>query len=331
MSLRRTGYALTAVLTLLGVSACGSTGGGSVVVRVGDATITSAAVEHWTNVVRRNGAFRAFFGHPTGTPKQRALISLISAGWLVGEAARIGLPVSAKAVDASLAERMQGAGGVEFRKRLEGNGQTASDVKLELAAEMALEAISDRLTRRAEQFRQADLARFYRENRELFAKVPETRAVDIIEYLPSAAAATALVRRAGTGRRFTALAIHKRIQPTLGTLAGPATKKAVDRAIFAARPGVVSQPMRFNGEWTVFIVRKIVPAQVYSLAEARPRIASSLAKERKREMEHAFATQYKRRWTSKTTCAPHYVVPGCAQYHGPPGDHEDPFAVNPFL
>lgn len=331
MSFHRTICAPIAALVLLGLSACGSTDGSTVVVRVGDATITKAAAAHWTSLVRRNGAFRAFFGHPMGTPKQRALISLISAYWLVGEAARMGLPVSAKAVDASLVERMQGTGGVEFRRRLQASGETLADVKRELAAEMALEAIIEKLTRRASQFTQSDLAHFYREERTLFAKVPETRVIDIIENIPSAPAATAIVRRVGSGRRLAELAIHKWIQLTPGTLSGPATKKAVDRAIFAARPGIVSQPMSFNGSWTVFVVRKIIPAQLYSLAEARPRIVSSLRRQRKEKIESAFKAQYKRHWTSKTSCASGYLVPGCAQYRGPSGDHEDPFSVNPFL
>jgi hypothetical protein len=329
MSLRRPCFALVGAVALLGLSACG-TADNSVAIRVGDATITKAAVAHWTSVARRNGALPVLLRDQTKTLRERALLSLILADWLIGEAKRMEMPIRAKAINAAFAERMRGFGGVEFRKTLKAGGETSADVKFELAAEMALEAIDEKLAGRAKQFTQSDLARFYREDRIRFAKVPETRVVDIVEYLPSAAAATALVRRVGTGRAFTARAARKWIQLTPGTLAGPPTKKAVDRAIFSARPGVVSRPMSFNGGWTVFVVRKITPVQRYPFANVRSWIATSFMKYRKREMEGAFEAEFRRRWTAKTTCGRGYVVPGCAEYHGPPGDHEDPFSVNPL-
>src|SRR5882757_4297920 len=63
-----------AVSIVLGLSACGGAGESSDVVRVGRNAITKAAVDQWTNVVRRGGAFTGFRGAPRrGTPRQRAL------------------------------------------------------------------------------------------------------------------------------------------------------------------------------------------------------------------------------------------------------------------
>jgi hypothetical protein len=150
--------------------------------------------------------------------------------------------------------------------------------------------------------------------------------VDIIENIPSAAAATALVKRVGTGGGFAMLALHKKLAYSPGVLAGAASKKAVDYAIFAARPGVVSRPMRFFSGWTVFVVRKVIPPQPRPLAEVRAQVIAAYRQQRTREIFGVLGNEYTRRWVSKTDCREGYVVPGCAQYGGPLGSYENPFS-----
>jgi hypothetical protein len=309
----------------IGIGACGGSGGDAVVMRVGSHAITKATVDHWASVVRRGGAFTAFRGEPVeGTPRTRAVALLITSEWLIGEAEREGLPISEQAIQDALAERTRGEAGAEFRKRLLATGQTVAGFELELRAELALEAVRRELERRS-RITPAQVAAFYQSNRSAFAEVPEARVVDIIERLPSAPAATALVKRIGSGKRFTRLAYHKRIVLSSGVLNGPASKKAVDYAIFAARPGVVSRPMRLSNGWAVFVVRKIVPARGQSFAKAHDAVAASLEEERKREVEDAFKREFRSGWTARTSCAVGYVAPGCVQYHGRLGAHEDPF------
>lgn len=310
----------------IGSSGCGGSDENAVVVRVGDSTITKATVDDWTKVVRRGGAFTAFRGEPQGgTARQRAVALLISCEWLIGEAAREGLPVSQQVVDHALAERSQGQAGTEFRKRLTETGQTVAGYELELRTELALEAIRRELARRISQISEPQIVSYYRSNRTLFDAAAESREVDIIEKLPSAASAAALVRRVGTGRRFTQLAYHKKIVLSSGVLNGPPSKKAVDYAIFAARPGVVSRPMRLGDGWTVFIVRKITPARPQPLSRVHDAVATSLKTQRKRDLESTFEREYKHRWISRTSCRSGYVAPGCAQYHGRPSAYENPF------
>jgi hypothetical protein len=310
-------------------AACGHSDTRSVVVRVGGQPITKATVDHWTSVVRRGGAFTGFRGAPHGgTPKQRALALLISADWLIGEAARQDVPVPDEAVDASLEERLSGGGEAEFHKMLRRTGQTIAGVELELRAELALEAIREKLARRAADVTEPEVASFYRRNRRLFG-VPETRLVDIIEGLPSAAAATKLVRRIGTGRRFASIAYHKKMALTPGVLAGPANKKRVDYAVFASRPGIVSQPMSLNSGWTVFVVRKIIAARPEPLRKVHGEVLAAATQQRERRIASAFQTEYVRRWTSSTTCQSGYAVPGCAHYAGSLGSYEDPLLDAP--
>ncbi len=317
--------ATLAAALAVGIGACGGSGQDAAVVRVGSHAITKATVDHWTRVVRRGGAFTAFRGEPVaGMPRKRAVALLIVSEWLIGEAERERLPLSEQAIDAAVAERTRGEAGAEFRKRLLASGQSVAGYRLELRAELALEAIRRELARRS-RITPAQVAAYYQRNRSSFAEVPEARVVDIIERLPSAAAATALVKRIGSGKRFTQLAYHKRIVLSSGVLNGPASKKAVDYAIFAARPGVVSRPMPLGQGWAVFIVRKISPARGQSFAKVHDAVRASLRETRKREVEGAFKRAFRSEWTARTSCATGYVAPGCAQYHGRLGAHEDPF------
>lgn len=329
--MRHRGNAYVAVLVAslaAGLSACGGSGESAVVVRVGDKAITKATVDHWTSVVRRGGAFTAFRGEPPrSTARRRAVTLLVSCEWLIGEAEREGLPISRTAIEDALRESTQGQAGAEFQKSRIATGKTAADFELELRAELALEAIRGMLARRS-RVTEPQVVAYYDSHRKLFDAVPETRVVDIIEKLPSAAAATTLVNRVGTGRRFTALAYHKTIVLSTGVLNGPATKKAVDYAIFAARPGVVSRPMRLGEGWTVFIVRKVDPARPTPFAQAHRAVAATVNQQRKRNVASAFEKEYISRWTARTSCHSGYLAPGCAQYHGALGVYEDPFAEN---
>jgi foldase protein PrsA len=330
--MNRKGTASLALLAplVMGMSACGGNHGSAVVTRVDGTAITQATVDRWAGVVQRGGAFTGFRGAPrVGTPKQRALTLLISSSWLVGEAARQGAAVSAKEVNDALAERMQGGAAAEFHKRLRSSGQTPVGSKLELRAELALEAIREALTRRVGQVSQSSVARFYRQGGWRMFSTPKVAVVDIVENIPSAAAATALVKRVGTGRAFAKIAWHKKLAYTSGVLSGAASKKEVDYAIFAARPGVVSRPMRFFNGWAVFVVRRVIPPRPRPLAEVRAQVIAAYKEQRMREVFGAFAREYARRWVAKTSCRSGYVVPGCAQYGGALGSYENPFSVTP--
>jgi hypothetical protein len=317
--------ALALAAPLGAMSGCGGVADSALVVRVGDVAITKGTVDHWTNVVHRGGAFTGFRGAPrVGTPRQRALALLISSNWLLGEAAREHLPISEVAVEGALAERVQGVGEAKFRRRLRSTGQTLADLKLELRAELAQEAIRRAQARIASITTPKEVAAFYQSNPHRF-DIPAERVVDLIENLPSPAAARALVKRIGAGRKFTqASRFHEIVlrNQARTTVHG---KVQLVEAIFAARPGVVSQPISFDNGWTVFVVRRDVPAQPRTLAQVRGEVVEQLVLRRKRERAARFNREYRTRWTARTRCHPGYVAPGCAERRGVLGTYEDPF------
>jgi hypothetical protein len=312
------------VLCLIGLAACGGISENATVLRIGDQQINKATVDHWTRVIERGGAFSGFRGAPKGgTPKQRALILLISSSWLIGEAERQGVPVSEAVVDKALAEREQG-GGAALRKRLKQTGQTQADVKLELRAEVALEAVRAALAKRAARVTEGEVVGYYRNNGELF-HTQDRRMVDIVSGLPSSEAASALAVRLGAGPRFARIATLTRVYRLPHSDRTPENAIAAD-AMFAARLGVVSHPVRFEHGWAVFFVRKEIPGVLKPLAEVRHEVLAQLDLRHQRELQPKFDAEYKAWWTARTSCKFDYVVAGCPQFQAELGPYEDPFS-----
>jgi hypothetical protein len=317
-----------AVAVLLGaMSGCGGVDENAVVVRVDGRAISRAAVDHWTSVIERGGVFTGARGGPVrGSSKQRALALLISSNALLGEARSRSLEAPNDAVDLAFAEREQQNGGRRFRKRLKATGQTVADVKLEVSAELALDAVRQSLERRAGRVTQREVADFYSKNRQMF-RAPETRVVDFNETLPSRSAAIALVKRIGAGRRFAEAGFREKVVRPLKETGRPDKIRLVN-AIFAAHPGVASSPLHFYSAWTVFVVRKVIPphGRPKPLAAVRGEVIERITARNRARFAAQLAAEYLRRWVAQTQCRPGYIAPGCAQYHGPLGSYEDPFA-----
>jgi hypothetical protein len=313
------------VLMAVAISACGSAAQGPTVVAVGQTAIGKTTVDHLADVLVRGGTFDGAPEGASGTPRQRTLAFLISAAWLREEAAREGLTVSGHSVAHALAERKEANGGAEFDESLHATGETVADVELEIEAELASKAIGQRLDQRAAEITPPEIVAFYKRNSRLF-RDPEERVVELVENLPSKAAATALLMRIGTGRRFATMAYHEILKRTAGFESGSPDKEQVVHAIFAARLGVASEPMRLNGAWTVFVVRKVTPARLKPLASVQQKVKGRLTAIRRRKILAIFDREYTKRWTALTSCRPAYVVQGCKQYHGPVAPSGDSFS-----
>jgi hypothetical protein len=325
--------ALALLLGLASASAfgCGRSGSDRTVARVGRSAISERAVRHWTAAFVHGGVEGFSLSSPDAAYARYAEEYLIASRWLLAEASRLDVAPTRQAVRERLAERREAVpgGGSAFSESLESSGRTVADVELEIEAALAAQALRHAVLARSGAISQAAVSAAYRRDIARY-RTPERRYVDIVENLKSAAAAWRLARHVGTGQGLASLAFHEvQERPLHFNLAR--AKGRVVRAIFTARPGVLVGPMPLHGAWTLFVVRRIVPAGSRPLRAVRVAIARHLRTVGRVALLRRFQTQYKAHWTANTTCAPHYVVPGCAEYHGPPADHEDPLSRDPFL
>lgn len=333
--------AVSAVAVVVGAClvACGAGGArDSVVVRVGRSAITSGTLADWMSamapehVVPDPPRFTACIARQRAltlqpitaeleaecrqqyqTLRQQALDFLISSAWLIGEAADQGLAVS----DQEVQRRLEEEGGPD--------GESVADVKVKIMAELAAARLRQTLKRTEPKITPALIARYYAQHIEDFER-RERRYFDIVERLPSSAAARGVMREVAMGRSLSTMALHewldrKNIADVLPL------KKAIVRAIFAAKPHVLIGPTPLNERYAVFEVTRVIPAVVRPLAQVRNAIEKQLADEQERGVLAGFIRTWRAKWIARTDCRPGYVVQKCRQGGGARA-LEDPYTFN---
>lgn len=120
----------------------------------------------------------------------------------------------------------------------------------------------------------AEEARYYRLHLQAYF-VPERRAFDI-DNLRTVAAAERVKREVQAGRSFASFSLHEELSRAHGP---SAERRPIERAIFAARPGLLSGPVLLPeyGDHSLFEVTRIVTAHYTPLAQVRDSIAAQLA------------------------------------------------------
>jgi hypothetical protein len=303
-------------LCLAGLTACGHGSSNPVIVRVAGTPIHEAAVAAWARAIEAGSAAGPAWAPPHASARERALEYLISAHWLIGEAAQRGLGVSARAVRRSVSERLEVVprGPEEFQG---GSGkQTISGLKLELQAELAAARLRTMVLSSVAPVKHAEVVAYYKRHRAIF-HIRQRRQVDLVEGLPSRSAAIALGRRLGTGARFASKAEHELVPtPAPYEASMPKFNAGLLRAIFAARPGRLTGPVPFNDAWTLLVVRRVEPGEFIPLATIEPLISKRLLDQRRRTALARFAASYRAKWRSRTTCSVRAVVAKCKQYRG---------------
>jgi foldase protein PrsA len=333
-----------------GLATCGSRE--AIVARVGDRAVTNATLAHWMAVMAPQHlvpdspryaaciARRRAFARQAATDelehecgqeyevlRQQALGFLISSRWLIDESAEEGMGVSRREVEQRLAEKEStfANGKPEFEESLKAIAHTAADVELELESELASEKIRRRLVSKEHRVAPTEIAAYYRQNIAHF-HIPERRDFYIAENFPSEAFARRVMTEVQAGRSLANTSLSEsRLRKPFTDYKGE--KRTIYEAIFKAKQGVLTGPIRLNNLYFLIEVTRITPAYVESLAQVRRSIGKKLTAERRRQALATFVAAWRRKWIARTDCAVGYVVQKCRQYSGPM-TLEDPLGLN---
>lgn len=307
-----------AALLAGGLIACGGGGHDRVIVRVGPSKITEATFTHWMSVMAPEhivpdaprykkciarieaqapqsiaSALEEECRQQYQTLRQRVLGFLISAQWLIGEAAERDLKVPA--------------------------------AKLGAQAELASARIRQALKSAEPPITEAQSVAYYRRNLERFGR-SERRYIDIVERLPNEAAARRALGNVVRRGNLSKIAIHEVFDKSSIAEAVPA-KKAILKAIFAAKPLSLIGPLPLNELWCFFQVTRVIPGVVKPLVQVHETVERQLAGEQQRRTLTRFIGAWRKKWIARTNCSPGYVVQKCRQYRGAKAP-EDPVAFN---
>jgi parvulin-like peptidyl-prolyl isomerase len=325
---------LIAAVAVAGFVACGGGATDRVVARVGQVGISESAVKHWMSVMAGGGQkTRDPLKRGHSALREQALSFLISSEWLIGEATRQGVAPSKREIDGWL-ERKKASfpgGNAEYREFLGSIGQTDEDVLLEAKAELASANIRQLVTSRAPKVTPAEIAEYYRRNRNQFA-VPERRELESTNR-KNVTEIDKIKREVETGGIFTngisRWSVERTNTGTPDNSKEGRERRAFDRAIFTAKPNVIVGPVRRGPDYFLLMIKQITPGSMQPLRQAQNAIKQQLTAERQRQALAQFIKEWRQRWTARTDCKPGYVIQKCRQYKASETTTpEDPYTLD---
>jgi foldase protein PrsA len=243
---------------------------------------------------------------------------LVSFEWIEGEAKAKDIKVSDKEVQASFDKQKKQAfpKAADFDKFLKDSGQTEGDILKRVRLDTLSNKIRDKVTKGKDKVTDAQIAAFYNKNKARFAQ-PERRDLRIVLTKDKAKAEKAK-KAIESGQSFKSVAKKYSIDQAskaqggkLPAVAKGQQEKALDSAIFAAKKGKLTGPVKTQFGYYVFEVTKINKATQQTLDQAKATIKQTLASQNQQKSLDSFVKSFRKRWKAKTECRDAYRTQDC--------------------
>jgi hypothetical protein len=283
---------------------------GSVAV-VGTTSVAKSSFDHWLAIVSEGHADTRTSARRRRQAAQRTVTFLIKAQWLLQEAA---------------AEGINGAALNELVSHQAANTQQSRPSGLsrsDAAFQARLDAVAELLESRhgAVSIGAAQITRYYAAHRSQFAKAAVRDTLMVVTH--DRASALRAKAALATGQGWAPVAKRWSIDSSALNGAAYAVMEGAQspslvRAVFAARPGRITGPVRATpvaqptvSEYYVFKVTGEQPASAEPLTQVTPQIRQTLTEQRRQRALGAFTRAYDLRWRNRTLCAAGYLVAEC--------------------
>lgn len=305
MQRKSTRIAIAAALLLaaIGIAACGGSGSGQVIARVGEQTITKGQLDRYLAYLQREGGISVQSASAKRALRAQALGTLISGQWLIGEAASRGAAPS----KAEVQRQMSALAGTT-------TGQNAAEVKLQAQEELARAKLRQLALANVPKVSSAEIAAYYASHKHDYF-VPGRREARFTNR-KTRAQIEKLKKEVEAGKSLTAPDQVETGELYAGAHVPPGRGDPYEAAIDSAKPHTLAGPFKiYHDEWLYEVVKVVQPHQ-RPLAEVSGAIAHKLSEERTQAALSAFVKALGAQWTSKTDCDGGYLAPGCRQYRG---------------
>jgi foldase protein PrsA len=252
--------------------------------------------------------------------RDQVLQLLISFQWLEGEAAAQDIKVTDEEVKKAFQDQKKQTfpKDADYQKFLKDSGQSEADLLLQVKADLLATKIRDKVVKGKDKVTDAQIEDFYNKNKERFAQ-PERRDIRVVLTKGKAKADQARGALA-SGQSFKAVSkkysIDEASKAQGGKLPAQAKgtlEKQLDEAVFSAKKGKLSGPVKTQFGYYVFEVTKVTPASQQTLAQAKETIRQTLQSQNQQKALESFSKDYSERWKEKTDCREGYVIQQCKQ------------------
>jgi foldase protein PrsA len=251
--------------------------------------------------------------------RDQVLNLLISFEWIEGEADIQNVSVTDAEVRKAFDEQREQSFPKEadYKEFLKTSGQTEGDILKRVRLDTLSTKIRDKVVKGKDKVTDAQVADYYAKNKSTFAR-PEQRDLRVVLTEKRAQVAQAK-QELDAGASWAAVAKKYSIDDASKSQGGrlPAVAKgqqerAFDRAIFAARKGVTTGPVKTQFGWYVFEVTKVTPASQQTQEQAADTIKQTLASQNQQKALNTFVTDFRKRWKEKTECRDGFVTSDCS-------------------
>jgi foldase protein PrsA len=244
---------------------------------------------------------------------------LIQAQWVQQEAKKQNVKVSDKAVQKQFADQKKQSfqKDADYKKFLANSGMTEADLIFRVKLDVISNDVRNKVIKGKDKVTDAQISTYYNKNKQRFAQ-PERRDLLVVLTRTKAKADAAKAALAG-GQKWAAVAkkfsIDEASKAQGGKLPGVAKgqqEKAFDDAIFSAKKGATTGPVKTQFGFYVFQVTKVTPASQQTLAQTKETIKNLLKSQNQQKSLNDFVTQFRKDYKAKTKCSKTYVIPDCA-------------------
>jgi foldase protein PrsA len=243
---------------------------------------------------------------------------LIQSQWILGEASDQGVKVSDVAVRKSFEQQKRQSFPTEkqYQAFLQSSGMTESDILMRVKVQLLSDKIRKKVTKGKDKVTDAQIASYYNKNKSRFSS-PERRDLNVVLTRSKARADQAL-KALRSGQSFAAVAkkfsIDQASKAQGGKLPGVIPgqqERAFDAAIFKARQGALTGPVKTQFGYYVFTVTKVTAASQQTEQEAKTTIRQLLASQGQQSALNSFVKDFQKKWKGQTNCRKGFVIALC--------------------
>ncbi len=189
---------------------------------------------------------------------------------------------------------------------------------LQVKADLLAQKIRDKVVKGKDKVTDAQIEDFYNKNKARFAQ-PERRDLNVV-LTKTKAKADAAKKALESGDSWKAVSKEYSIDEASKAQGGklPAQakgtlEKQLDAAVFGAKKGQLSGPVKTQFGFYLFEVTKITKASQQTLVQAKETIRQTLQSSNQQKALESFTKDYSERWKEKTDCRKGYVIQQCKQ------------------
>jgi foldase protein PrsA len=251
--------------------------------------------------------------------QQQVMQLLVSFQWIEGEAKSQGIKVTDADVKKAFDSQKKASFPKEddYQKFLKQSGQTEDDILMRVRLDLLSNKIREKITKDSDKISDAEIAKYYNANKSKFAQ-PERRDLLVVLTKTQGKAKAAKSAIQG-GQAFGAVAKKFSIDPQSKAQGGklPAVAKgqqeqAFDEAIFSAKKGALTGPVKTQFGYYVFKVTKVTAASQQTQQEASATIKQLLVSQKQQKALDDFVKTFTKKWKAKTDCKKAYATSDCS-------------------